>query len=572
MEPELASSRAEQPYRATVSDPVGRRASAALRVFAVAAIGLVMTACGGGGGGSGGGGGGGGNGGVGNVTVTVTDEANAAVPGALVAAGTKSGTTAADGTVTLSGLPSGAATVTVSKDLYVTATKSVSIPRDSTAAAAVKINRKKGSIAATVTDQFGPIQNATITATVDGKNFKDKTDANGKVTLASIPTGSVAVSVVASGFKNKTVVPNPTVAENAETLLPITLERSTQAAGGFVLSRVVGTPTNNGQTIQFKVQLLIVDENSAAVETLTPGDFTLQRCVVDATNTAPECIRSASVSEDVGYAVSIPPSESTVPPTFLLIDGNDPKPYAAAMVLDQSDSIKDSDPTDARIFASKTFLEKVGVNDRVVLSAFAVDSGTFNLAKIPVQPLTIYGSFTADGASYFDVLDQLAKQEGGETPLYDSLNSMVDYTRTNAPPGIPGQLKAAVLFSDGEDTVCADKKVCRDNVINNAIASGVDLFTIGLSDKVDFEAMAELADRANGMFLFAESAEQLLPIYGALGNLLSRSLATYEVTWTIQADAAGAFLPGRTILGSVQVRTASNPVNLPVIVRIPSVP
>ena len=32
-------------------------------------------------------------------------------------------------------------------------------------------------------------------------------------------------------------------------LLLSKLERSTQAAGGFVLSRVVGTPTSNGQTI-----------------------------------------------------------------------------------------------------------------------------------------------------------------------------------------------------------------------------------------------------------------------------------------------------------------------------------
>ena len=491
MEPELTSSRVEQGYRAAVSDPVGRRASAALRVFAVAAIGLVMTACGGGGGSSGGGGGGGG----------------------------------------------GATT---------------------------------GSIAATVTDQFAaPIQNATITATVGSQSFTRNTAADGKVALTGIPAGSVAVSVVASGFKNP-AARNVTVTANQTTDFLSQLERSTQAAGGFVTSRVVSLPTNNGQTIEFKVQLLVVNENSEAVENLTPADFTLKDCVVDASNTAPECIRAASVNDDVGYVVSVLPS---APATFAPIPGKPAQPYAAAMVLDQSDSIKDSDPTDARIFASKLFLDKMGVDDRVVLSAFAVDSGTFNLAKIPVQPLTIYGSFTADGASYFNDLDQLAKQEGGETPLYDSLYSMVDYTKTNAPPGIPGQLKAAVLFSDGEDTVCADKKVCRDKVINYATASPrVDLFTIGLSDKVDFEAMAELADRGNGMFLFAESAEQLIPIYGALGNLLSRSLATYEVTWTIQAAAPGAFKPGRTILGSVQVRTASNAVNLPVIVRIPTVP
>ena len=335
------------------------------------------------------------------------------------------------------------------------------------------------------------------------------------------------------------------------------LQRSTQAAGGFVLSRVVGTPTNNGQTIQFRLQLLVIDQNSQAVTTLTAADMSLQNCTPDPATTGPDCLRTT----DAAYTVV-----GATPDSFALVDPpvGSPFPYAAAMLLDQSNSIETSDPTDARIFASKVFMDGVGANDRVVLSAFADNSATepTNVAKIPTPPLHVYGQFTADGASYFDELDQLAALEGGTTPLYASLDSMVNYANTNAPAGIVNQRKAVVLFSDGEDTspACVPETPCRDSSIANAIAKDVDVFTIGLSDKVNFEAMAELADRAGGVFLFAESANQLIPIYGALGNLLSDSLAKYEVVWTIQATAPNTFQSGRTILGEVQIRTSSNPV------------
>jgi hypothetical protein len=424
-----------------------------------------------------------------------------------------------------------------------------------------------GTIAGTVTDQFNtPIENATVTATVGSQSFNRRTAADGTVTLTNIPTGTAGVVVTASGFKNS-ASQNLAITANNTTSFTQILERSTQAAGGFVLSRVVGAPTNNGQTITFSLQLLVVNESSQAVTTLTAADFTLQPCTPDTSKSGPECIR-AIPADDTAYTVP-----TATPNPFAQIPANAAKPYAAAMLLDQSNSIETSDPTDARIFASKVFMDGVGVNDRVVLAAFADNSATepSNVAKIPTPPLTIFGTFTADGDSFFDELDQLAKLEGGTTPLYSSLDSMVDYTQANAPTGIAGQLKAVVLFSDGEDTdpACLNERDCLDASVANALAKEVDIFTIGLSDKVNFESMAELADRANGVFLFAESAEQLIPIYGALGNLLSDSLAKYEVTFTIQAAEANTFVSGRTILGSIQVSTASNPVNLPIIVRIP---
>jgi hypothetical protein len=557
----------------TSSNPVGpiglaavaiaRQAKAVTRLFAIAGLGMALAACGGGGGSSDGGGGGGSSA-RGNVTVTVND-GTSPVSGASVSASsggeTKTGTTAADGTVTLSNLPTGTASVSASKTNYDNGTRSVTIAANATATVTVSLVRETGSIAATVTDTFGtPVPNASVTATLEGKTVTRRTASDGTATLVGVPTGAAPVTVTATGFSNSTPQ-NVAVVDNTATPVTIVLERTTQAAGGFVLSRVVGTPTNNGQTIQFRLQLLVIDQNAEAVTNLTAADMSLQNCAPDTLTTGPDCLRAVP-NNDVGYTVT-----PSTPVGFTIIPGNAASPYAAALVMDQSNSIEVSDPTDARIFAGKGFMERLGANDRIVLSAFAETSGT-NVAKIPTQPLTIYGAFTADGTSYFDDLDSLANQEGGRTPLYNSLNSMIDYVETNAPTGIPGQRKAVVLFSDGDDTVCADDKACRESAIANSASSAVDIFTIGLSDKVNFEAMAELADRSNGVFLFADTAEQLIPIYGALGKLLSRSLATYEVTWTIQAAAPNTFVTGRSILGEIVINTASNPVRLPIIVRI----
>ena len=106
-------------------------------------------------------------------------------------------------------------------------------------------------------------------------------------------------------------------------------------------------------------------------------------------------------------------------------------------------------------------------------------------------------------------------------------------------------------------------------MIDHANAAAVSIFTIGLSDEVDFEALGELARGTNGVFLFAENAEQLIPLYGSLGALLSRSLLTYQMQWTIRSDTDGTFATGRSILGQVQIDAAGTPIQVPFIVGIP---
>jgi hypothetical protein len=225
------------------------------------------------------------------------------------------------------------------------------------------------------------------------------------------------------------------------------------------------------------------------------------------------------------------------------------------------------------------------------LSAFADDNET-QTALIPTKPLTVYGTFTNDGASYFDELDTLGDQSAGGTPLYRSLfpepddpnadpaftagEGLIDVVRATAPASLH---KAIVLFTDGEDSECGGPNVCRVkrqsviaqafNAANPADPANIEIFTIGLSEEVDFEALGELAGGTNGIFLFAENAEQLIPLYGSLGALLSRSLLTYEMEWTVRATTDNTFVSGHSILGHLQIDAAGTPIQVPFIVGIP---
>jgi len=319
-------------------------------------------------------------------------------------------------------------------------------------------------------------------------------------------------------------------------------------------------PADAGQTLTFTLRTVVVDGQGLAIENLQAGAFSLDACV-DADPARVECVRSPT---DAAFDAAYQPVQSA-PGAFARIPGQAGVPYAVALGYDQSGSIAGSDPTDARVFASKGFLQTVGAADSVLLAAFA--EGTD--ARIPTKPLTTYGAFTNDGASYFDELDQFPGLEGGGTPMYQALDALLQYTAANAPAGVPGQRKAVVLFTDGFDNVCTDPVACRERSIALSRSLGVDIFTIGLEGSADTPTLTELALRSNGVHLVAANPEQLNAVYGSLGALLRGTITTYETTWTVRAATSGVFASGRSILGTVRVVTGENTLELPFFYTIP---
>jgi len=441
-----------------------------------------------------------------------------------------------------------------------------------------------GSIAATVVDQFGaPINGVTITA----GSRTATTGSAGTATVTQVPTGSVTVSASAEGLvppADQTV----TVNEDATTDVEFTMQRVVEAAGGIIRAVVEDPLSSDGTSFTFRIGVIVVDDDFNPVPGLTASAFTLANCTpIEPENPErPNCVRHGSPGNDSAYTVA-----NATPAEFQEItDPPGPVPYAAGLLFDSSASIADSDPTDARVFATKEYLNDVAAPDVVMLAAFA-DQEARQLPNegvnfFPCDPCT--PSFTSDGNSLFASLDELATLEGGGTPLYDSLatsdglTGMVISVDDEAPATPANLRKAVVLFSDGQDIYCAEPpgsfQFCTDRrveVVNEAESRGIDIFTIGLqSENIDSLAMAELALRNGGAYLFAERPTQLLSIFGILDRLLADNMPSYEMVFTVNA-AAGTFRvpppaegPPRALIGELTVNTGAASFTLPLVVQI----
>jgi PKD repeat protein len=433
----------------------------------------------------------------------------------------------------------------------------------------ITVQAPTGNVLVTVKDATGiNISGAAVTVTVGGAGKSGTTSSNGTVLLMDVLAGSGTVSVTRDTFVPQTAA--VTVTANQTANVSVTLDRVTKAVGGVLETRTIST---DGTTLEFSIQVVVVNESSNAIAGLQASAFNLLPCTPSAATADADCVVGLATPADAAYTVLGPGSA----PSFQEIPGGMAQPYAATLMFDQSKSIIQNDPTDARLYSAKDFLEGLGGSDRVALAAFASDIAASNgTALIPEKPVTIYPvgnpSFTADGVSLFPTLDALAALEAGGTPLYESLCRVMDFAAASAPAGL---LKAAVVFTDGKDepgntTGFSCKTV--DSAVAKSKATGVKIFSVGLfSGDVDGQALAALADGGGGAFLFAEDTTQLITIYGSLGNLLSGSLTTYKLTYRISTAVVGAFQPGRSVRGTVSVNTGTvaNPtVNLPFIVRI----
>ena len=417
-----------------------------------------------------------------------------------------------------------------------------------------------GLVKVTVSDAYGA---AVEGATVMGPRGPSITDALG-VALVPVdsPDSTAAVRVSRDSFVDKTIEAVSTTGQLNE--LKVTLDRAMSVAGGSLATRsgLVPTIDADAQQMSFEIELIVVDGAARPVENLVAADFALRPCTPTAADAQTACVSGA------GAAAAYTPATSA-PEASALVAGLTATPFASALLLDQSGSINQSDPTGARLFSTKAFLGGLGDQDRVVLAAFAAGHD----ARIPNPPLTVFAPFgdAATAPAYFSTLDSLSSLVGGNSPLYDSLDSLQQQlaSDTTLPVGLP---KAVVVFTDGADTGCGDAQACRTRraqSIRSANDHQVRVFTIGLSSGVDIAALGELANQTGGALLYADGTAQLLPLYGTVGRLLSLSLPTYRLRWTVQAAEPGMFKAGGTLLGRVQVRVGAEQFDVPFVVGIP---
>lgn len=401
-------------------------------------------------------------------------------------------------------------------------------------------------------------------APVAGATVKQMTAASSEITTdaegVALP-GPVSLSVAVPTFTP--VVTQTTLGLDAVTTVPVTLQRATAAAGGSLSTRsgVAPVRSGDGRTLSFEVELVVVGADAQPVGGLLAADFQLLPCLPDAATPAADCLRNAPA--DQAY------QPNAVATLLQVVAAQPVVAHSVGLLIDQSGSIAGTDRLNARLYAAKTLISNLAAGDQAVIGAFADGAG----ARLPQQPLTMLGT-VADAAAApqaFGPLDALAGQSGGQTPLYAAMDAMRARLADDAAlrPGVP---RALAVFTDGADSYCGTAVGCaqrRQQVIDAARADGVRLFTIGLSGNIDVEALSQLATAGGGAMLYADTVEQLIPLYGSLGRLMSLGLPTYRLRFAIDAGRTGVFSAGQTVLARARVQVNGQAVDIPLAVSIP---
>ncbi len=224
-------------------------------------------------------------------------------------------------------------------------------------------------------------------------------------------------------------------------------------------------------------------------------------------------------------------------------------PYSAALLFDQSGSIVNTDPNNDRILAGTSFVDLLASGDEAAAAAFS--GGGFY--QYPYELLVEMG---ADKSSLNTAIESLAGLADGNTPLYQSIYNLMPYVSQNS----TNENKAIVAFTDGQDT---QGGVSINEIVERACATGVKVYTVGLSRSVDESVLSEIAIRTNGAVMLAEDALQLVSLYRSLGELLQGSARLYKMTITVE-NTARPWRTGNDLEGVLNLNLSEEyPVTLP---------
>ncbi len=191
-------------------------------------------------------------------------------------------------------------------------------------------------------------------------------------------------------------------------------------------------------------------------------------------------------------------------------------PITTLLVMDVSDSMNSAGKLDSAKAAAHEFISRMRPEDSAGLVAFNT------------QVKTVQG-VTSDPESLNSAIDSL--KAGNNTAMYDALLIAVDQLQ-----GVEGR-KAIIVLTDGLDNSSSAKA---DDVISRIGAAGFSISTVGLGEPgvttndtgIDEPALQDLADRAGGVYGYAEDQEALTRLYETYATSLQ---SEYQITYTSPA-------------------------------------
>ena len=194
--------------------------------------------------------------------------------------------------------------------------------------------------------------------------------------------------------------------------------------------------------------------------------------------------------------------------------------YSAQLLFDQSGSISGTDPGDARIDAGMAFVDIMSGNDEASIAVFT--SGSFFYDNT-LNRLT---SFTRDKTLLREQIEDMRDKEDGGTPLYASIYNLLETIAAEA----NNDNQAIVVFTDGQDT---DGGVLISQLIADAKALGIEVYTVGLGSGVSQDILATIALGTGGSVMYAQEVTQLVSLYSSLAELLRGGYDVYNVCYQV---------------------------------------
>jgi Mg-chelatase subunit ChlD len=235
----------------------------------------------------------------------------------------------------------------------------------------------------------------------------------------------------------------------------------------------------------------------------------------------------------------IPISQEVQPP--------DTQAIASAILIDDSGSMRFSDPDRRRAAAAQLFWTDI-LAARPASVVALLDFGRGDTEASPGFDRTVLlAGFTSDQGTLEAALDQIQAVPGGNTPLYSAATEVMDWMDTTT---LSGAQRTLVVITDGapSDGQFADSLF--------AVAAGHDvrIFAVGVGSAAENDPATtaatltrELASRTGGIYGAAESPTELETIL----RTLAKSASPSRLLVHLLLDPAPA--SGTEIAGTVTV-------------------
>lgn len=297
-----------------------------------------------------------------------------------------------------------------------------------------------------------------------------------------------------------------------------------------------GAPSSPPDPLQLAVAVLVDSatfrSQGELVLDLVPSDRSGQTFIQDQWDIgvnllAPSTVASSKISEGVEPA--------------------DDNPVATAILIDDSGSMRDSDPDHSAAAAARIFWEAV-LPARPGNVAALLDFGRGSATpSAGFERTTLFAGFTSDQTVLDAALDQVQPVPGGGTPLYQSATEVMAWMGTTAPTD---SKRVLVIITDGEPS---DEDLA-DSLFATAHDHQVRIFSVGVGPAAEQNPpspaatlIQELATRTGGIYASAEPSTLLKVVLATL------AVSTSPARLLVRVRLDPAPPSGTTVSGSASV-------------------